>query len=85
MPRHLILRSDQNLPTHTPLVGWRAFLNKWLRIPFTRGRVVLVGPRNYLTTHPDNLQIVRKGLETIGYSIEIGQPVLQVMTGKDLK
>lgn len=85
MPRKLILHSNPNLAVFTPLSGWRAFLNKWLRIPFKQGRVVIIGHGNRLYTNPTNTQIVRRLLESKGYQVEMGAPVLTVMEGKDLK
>jgi hypothetical protein len=69
MPTYLII-PDPKILVHVPLTGWRGWLNRYLRIPFPRPRVV-VQDGSLLTCHPDNVPAVTEYLRTCGLSYRV--------------
>lgn len=50
------IKPDPYLRERDPLTGWRAFLRRWLGIPFRQGIVVLATRDGVWSTHPRNVQ-----------------------------
>lgn len=52
---------NPELPVYHPLPAWKQFLKKYLRIPFKAPYLVYASVNsNFITIHPDNLQVVRE-------------------------
>lgn len=72
-----VIVPDRNCPTYAPLPGWRGWLNRWLRIPFRRGRVVFsVG--NQLVCSPATAAALAAYLVSVGHTYKI-RPNLEVV------
>jgi hypothetical protein len=63
---------DPSIPEREPLIGWRRYASKWLRMKFRTPIVVRIFPRNRLLCHPANVQSVQRFLTQRGlkYSVQ---------------
>jgi hypothetical protein len=64
------IQTNPDLPVRDPLFGWRRITNKLFGWP-KAGRVALLGPRNTILTHPENLVWVQSFLTSKGHTWEL--------------
>lgn len=69
-------------PRFAPLFGWRAWLNRWLRIPFRRARYVYIHENGRLECHPESVPALRRYLEANRLPFVQEPAVLQTVTDK---
>ncbi len=67
---------DPRVPAFDQLRGWRWFLNKIFRIPFTRARVVIQSADGIFVCHPDTVSVLTTFWRAHGHDVEIDRSVV---------
>lgn len=75
---------DPRVPAFDQLTGWRWFLNKFLRIPFARARVVIQTADGAFVCNPATVGVVTTFWRAHGHEVEIDRSaVLRSAPGGD--
>lgn len=69
--------ADHFCPAYSPLTGIRYYLNRYLRIPFQRGRVVYRLADGAFVCNPDTVPVLTRYMRAQGYECRV-QPKLEV-------